>query len=341
VNYNLVAIMMPQVLIGSFVGVIISNILPEAVLTIILVVLLFYLTYDSLSKAFGLWRKETAAMEREAYQSLPGGATEMSATAKGSGAPAVSASAVNMSSEIVEENMGSALTPADDLYTAQQIVKREGSNWLNWMTHLICTLLVTSAFAVNLIRGSAKNPSIVNLQKCGVVDWSIFWGFIVMACFLSYLSVQRVKEEDRIKRAVKVGVCKSDLVFDRATTTKVILGGIGGGLCSAVGLGGGVAFNPVLLGLGVPPQVSSSTGMYMIMFSSFSNVLTFWIFGNLAVNYSMWIGLWSGIGIYIFLSVIGGIIKKYRRPSLIVFFLGGVIAASSVVVPTVNINFLI
>ena len=59
--------MMPQVLIGSFVGVMISNILPEAVLTIILVVLLFYLTYDSLSKATGLWRKETAAMEREAY----------------------------------------------------------------------------------------------------------------------------------------------------------------------------------------------------------------------------------------------------------------------------------
>ena len=75
-------------------------------LTIILVVLLFYLTYDSLSKAFGLWIKETAAMEREAYQSLPGGATEMSATAKGSGAPAVSASAVNISTEIVEENMG-------------------------------------------------------------------------------------------------------------------------------------------------------------------------------------------------------------------------------------------
>jgi uncharacterized membrane protein YfcA len=77
VNYNLVAIMMPMVLIGSFVGVMISNLLPEAVLTIILVLLLFYLTYDSFSKAFELWGKETIAIQREGHKPLPGSAAEM------------------------------------------------------------------------------------------------------------------------------------------------------------------------------------------------------------------------------------------------------------------------
>lgn len=73
-DYNLCLIMLPLVLAGSFVGVIISNILPEAVLTIILVVLLVYLTYDSLSKAIGLWKKETIALEKEkqAYKPLAG-----------------------------------------------------------------------------------------------------------------------------------------------------------------------------------------------------------------------------------------------------------------------------
>ena len=47
--------------------------------------------------------------------------------------------------------------------------------------------------------------------------------------------------------------------------------------------------------------------------------------------------MWSGLGIYIFLSVVGAIIKKYRRPSIIVFFLGGVIAVSAVAVPTTNV----
>ena len=62
IDYNLVAIMIPMVLVGSFVGTIISNLLPEAVLTIILVILLFYSTYDSLKKAINLWKKETITM---------------------------------------------------------------------------------------------------------------------------------------------------------------------------------------------------------------------------------------------------------------------------------------
>lgn len=57
--------MLPLVLVGSFVGTMISTILPEAVLTVILVVMLFYLTYDSLDKAVGLWKKETKSFEVE------------------------------------------------------------------------------------------------------------------------------------------------------------------------------------------------------------------------------------------------------------------------------------
>jgi len=66
--------MLPVVLIGSFVGTIISSILPEAVLTIILAIMLFYLTYDSLEKAVGLWKKETLSFIAEAgkYKPLAG-----------------------------------------------------------------------------------------------------------------------------------------------------------------------------------------------------------------------------------------------------------------------------
>ncbi len=73
--------MLPLVLVGSFVGVIISSILPEAVLTIIVAALLFYLLYDSFDKAIGLWKKETIAIQLEslAFKELPGApASELS-----------------------------------------------------------------------------------------------------------------------------------------------------------------------------------------------------------------------------------------------------------------------
>ena len=39
---------------------------------------------------------------------------------------------------------------------------------------------------------------------------------------------------------------------------------IGGWVSGALGLGGGAIFNPLLLSMGVPPKVSSASGMYML-----------------------------------------------------------------------------
>jgi uncharacterized membrane protein YfcA len=54
--------MVPLVIFGSFFGTIVSSILPDAVLTVIIGVLMVYLTWDSLTKAVGMWKKETKAI---------------------------------------------------------------------------------------------------------------------------------------------------------------------------------------------------------------------------------------------------------------------------------------
>lgn len=101
-----------------------------------------------------------------------------------------------------------------------------------------------------------------------------------------------------------------------------------------------MVFNPILLGMGVPPQVVTSTGMYMIMFSSFSNSVTFYLMGHLPLDFALWIGFWSSLGIVFCLIVVKKLIAKYQRPSIIVFILGAVIGASCIVVPVVNFTYL-
>jgi uncharacterized membrane protein YfcA len=59
--------MVPLVIFGSFFGTIVSSVLPDAVLTIIIAILMVYLTWDSFSKAFILWRKETKAMKEKLH----------------------------------------------------------------------------------------------------------------------------------------------------------------------------------------------------------------------------------------------------------------------------------
>ena len=54
---------------------------------------------------------------------------------------------------------------------------------------------------------------------------------------------------------------------------------IGGGLVGAMGLGGAIVFNPILLTLGVVPQVVASTGMYLIMYSQAANTAIYLLMG--------------------------------------------------------------
>jgi len=82
----------------------------------------------------------------------------------------------------------------------------------------------------------------------------------------------------------------------------MVLGlGFGGGwVAGALGLGGGVIFNPLLMSLGVPPKVSSATGMYMITFSKIATCVIYFTNGKLMIDYGLWIAAWSMVG-----SIIG------------------------------------
>ena len=57
-----------------------------------------------------------------------------------------------------------------------------------------------------------------------------------------------------------------------------------GVLASALGLGGGVVFNPLLIELGVPPQISSATGMFLVLFASLSNSILYSLADDLSCN---------------------------------------------------------
>lgn len=88
---------------------------------------------------------------------------------------------------------------------------------------------------------------------------------------------------------------------------------IGGWVSGALGLGGGSIYNPLLISMGVPPTVSTSTGMYMIMLSSTVSSCLYIMFGRLEISFGMWLGFWTTIGIVFGLKVIKNLMKKYER----------------------------
>jgi len=88
-----------------------------------------------------------------------------------------------------------------------------------------------------------------------------------------------------------------------------------------------------MIAMGIPPTVSTSTGMYMIMLSSFMSSILYISYGRLNLAYAAWFGFWTSLGILAGLAIIKKIMAKYNRQSIIVFILAGVMGASALMVP--------
>ena len=107
------------------------------------------------------------------------------------------------------------------------------------------------------------------MRKCSFFDWLAVFIYVNLIILFIVISVKLYRYEYNLKTKYGgVNQCESDIVLDRSNLKKLLfLGFFGGFIAGAFGLGGGVVFSPILLSLGMPPRVSSSTGSYLITFS--------------------------------------------------------------------------
>jgi uncharacterized membrane protein YfcA len=61
IDYNIVSIMIPNVLIGAYAGIMLQSLLPEAMSPILLFLLIVYGSYETFQKGIKLWKAETIA----------------------------------------------------------------------------------------------------------------------------------------------------------------------------------------------------------------------------------------------------------------------------------------
>ena len=122
---------------------------------------------------------------------------------------------------------------------------------------------------VNLLRGSRSIPSIIGIDKCSWGDWAVLGAFIVICVVISKKANDALKFEQSLKMKANGGTLGSwEVVLEGNEMKLVIFSFCGGLIAGALGLGGSIIFQPLLLSMGVPPTVASATGMYMVLFST-------------------------------------------------------------------------
>jgi len=172
------------------------------------------------------------------------------------------------------------------------------------------------------------------VEQCSVEDWTSCAIFIVICIYLTIRSVKRMQYEQMLKIKHGEGLASSDIDLRGSNLIKlVVISFLGGWVSGALGLGGGSIFNPLLLSFGVPPPVSSATGMYMIIFSTGASTTTYVLNDMLNVPYGMFAAFWCIFGTVCGMIALDKFMKKIGRSSPLVFLLAFVLGISAVAVP--------
>jgi len=180
---------------------------------------------------------------------------------------------------------------------------KDGSLLKSWLMLLV----VWGILVVSLIlRGGKGSVSAVGVQMCSWEYWCITW-----IAFIFLL-------------ATGISVRRSEVA-------SLTCFGIGS-LSSVVGIGGGIVLNPMLLGAGLEPQVATATVTVMITMTSSNATINFILGGAIPLVPTVLLTAGTFVGSLCGKSVVGWLVSKTGRNSILVFMLAAFMAISTVAV---------
>ncbi|KAJ6711628.1 CEREBLON [Salix purpurea] len=113
-----------------------------------------------------------------------------------------------------------------------------------------------------------------------------------------------------------------------------LLAGIVGGM---LGLGGGFILGPLFLEMGIPPQVSSATATFAMMFSASMSVVEYYLLKRFPVPYALYYFAVATVAALVGQHVVRKLISILGRASLIIFTLAFTIFLSALLLGGVGI----
>jgi len=116
-----------------------------------------------------------------------------------------------------------------------------------------------------------------------------------------------------------------------------LLCSVAGIAAALLGVGGGMVTNPLMLELGVIPEVSRVTSAFMIMFTSSCTSMQYLILGKIEADHAIWYMVWGFVGALLGHYVVEWLLKKYNSTSILVYILAWGVTASAAAMASVDI----
>ncbi|CAH1428004.1 unnamed protein product [Lactuca virosa] len=303
IDYDLALLIQPMLMLGISIGVSFNVIFADWMVTVLLIILFIGTSTKAFCRGVDTWNKETI-MKKEASKRLePTGADAVDYKFLPGG-------------------------PSNET-KAEEALKEEVTVWENvcWKEFgLLCVVWV--AFLALQI---AKTYT----TTCSTLYWVLNLLQIPVSFGVSgYEAISLYKGSRKISSK---GDSDTNLTVAQLILYCLcgVLAGMVGGL---LGLGGGFIMGPLFLELGIPPQVSSATATFAMMFSSSMSVVEYYLLKRFPVPYALYFLVVATIAAFVGQHVVRRIIIILGRASLIIFILAFTIFVSAISLGGVGIS---
>ncbi|CAF1723329.1 sulfite exporter TauE/SafE family protein 2-like [Brassica napus] len=299
IDFDLALLLEPCMLLGVSVGVICNLVFPNWLITSLFAVFLAWSTVKTFGNGFYYWRLESEmAKVREASMV-----------------------------EEEDEKMESVKFPLLGDY--------ERPKRFPWMKLGVLVVIWLSYFAVYLLRGNKYGEGIISIEPCGITYWllsstqiplTLF--FTLWICFSdsvqgSQCSDHQVPVKDVEDLRSNDGRRSNKCMFPVMALLAGVLGGV-------FGIGGGMLISPLLLQVGIAPEVTAATCSFMVLFSSTMSAIQYLLLGMEHTGTASLFAIVCFVASLVGLMLVQKVINQYGRASIIVFSVGIVMALSIV-----------
>lgn len=303
IDYDIALLSEPCMLLGVSVGVICNVVFPEWLITVLFAVFLAWSTIKTCGNGVSYWKLESQE-GREI---------------------------VHLENGSVKEGV---LDGSEEAKTAREPLLRlepECPDKFPWMKLGVLVLVWFSFFLVYALRGNRYGQSIIPIEPCGPGYWILSSVQIPLAvAFTSWILFRKESIQNQVSSQQDIDDLSREEPANRLIfPVMALLAGLLGGI---FGIGGGMLISPLLLQVGIAPEVTAATCSFMVFFSSTMSALQYILLGMEHTEIALILSFICFVASLLGIIVVQRAISIYGRASLIVFSVGIVMALSTVLI---------
>jgi len=316
VDYDLSLICMPQMVLGAMVGVLLNHIIAPILIIVGLIAIIIYTGRNVYSKAKVQYAAESNQMSFKQLDTKE----NLTPLKKEYELSVMDASKGSFQDKDYDPKLKKILDEDNQLFPKAKIL-------------LIASMLLFVIFTF-ILKGSKEFSSPLNIEYCGGIYWIFFLISLVGCAGFYFKNVEFVNQRLKIKKECGYVPEEGEFILTESITQKLgILSLVAGILAGLLGLGGGMVMNPVLLELGVETQILAATLGFFVVQTSFVTLFQAFFSGDVTLTEIIFFVGISLVGSYGISWVLNYFVKKYKRPSIILFAISFVLLLSFIVMP--------